>query len=86
MVDRRKPEIDWIFGGINVTPDARLAEVEPCARTVDSIVGGDLEHNLDRECGESPMQRLEIGRCDKPAVVRAPPQRQPVRVVGSSVS
>ena len=48
--------------------------------TVDSIVGGDLEH--DRECGETHVQRLEIGRCDEPAVVRAPPQRQPVRVVG----
>ena len=69
MVDRCKPEIDWIFGGINVTPDARLAEVEPRAGTVDSIVGGDLEHDPDHECGEAPVQRLEIGRCDEPAVV-----------------
>ena len=85
VVDRRKPEIDWIFGGINVTPDARLAEVEPRAgaATVDTIVGGDLEHDPGREC-EAPVQRLEIERCDEPAVVRAPPQRQPVRVVGST--
>ena len=31
MVDRCKAKIDWIFGGINITPDARLAEVEPRA-------------------------------------------------------
>ena len=77
MVDRRKPEINWIFGRTNVTPDARLAEVEPRAgaTTVDSIVGGDLEHDPDRECGEAPVQRLEIGRCYEPAIVQAPPQR-----------
>ena len=75
MVDRCKPEIDWIFGGINVTPDARLAEVEPRAWIVNSIVGGDLEHDPDHECGEALVQRLEIERCDEPAVVRAPPQR-----------
>ena len=86
VVDRRKPEIDWIFSEINVTLDARLAEVEPRAGAaiVDSIIGGDLEHDPDHECGETPVQRLEIGRCDEPAVVRAPPQRQPVRAVGST--
>ena len=76
MINQCKPEIDWIFGGINVTPDARLAEVEPHVGVamVDSIIGGDLEHDPYPECGEAPVQRLKIGQCDEPAVVRAPPQ------------